>query len=65
MPTSGPAASGPEETVAERLWLRLADLTPAERKVARVLLAEYSVRGLQPIANLAARRAPAAASADR
>jgi hypothetical protein len=26
-------------TVAERLQLRLADLTPAERKVARVLMA--------------------------
>jgi len=51
---AGPAASGSDVTVAERLQLRLADLTPAERKVARVLLAEYPVRGLQPIAKLAA-----------
>ncbi len=42
------------ETVAERLQLRIADLTPAERKVARVLLAQYPVRGLEPIAKLAA-----------
>ena len=34
---------------------RIADLTPAERKVARVLLADYPVRGLEPIAKLAAR----------
>lgn len=44
----------PGETVAERLQLRIADLTPAERKVARVLLAQYPVRGLEPIAKLAA-----------
>ncbi|HET9896122.1 MAG TPA: MurR/RpiR family transcriptional regulator [Streptosporangiaceae bacterium] len=43
-----------EVTVAERLQLRIADLTPAERKVARVLLAQYPVRGLEPIAKLAA-----------
>jgi DNA-binding MurR/RpiR family transcriptional regulator len=42
-----------EATVAERLQLRR-DLTPAERKVARVLLTEYPVRGLAPIAKLAA-----------
>jgi DNA-binding MurR/RpiR family transcriptional regulator len=42
-----------EATVAERLQLRH-DLTPAERKVARVLLTEYPVRGLAPIAKLAA-----------
>jgi DNA-binding MurR/RpiR family transcriptional regulator len=41
-------------TVAERLQVRLAELTPAERKVARVLMAEYPVRGLQPVAKLAA-----------
>jgi DNA-binding MurR/RpiR family transcriptional regulator len=40
-------------TVAERLKLR-DDLTPAERKVARVLLAQYPVGGLEPIAKLAA-----------
>jgi DNA-binding MurR/RpiR family transcriptional regulator len=43
----------PEVTVAERLKLRN-DLTPAERKVARVLLAQYPVGGLEPIAKLAA-----------
>src|SRR5258708_37109843 len=41
-------------TVAERLQLKLAELTPAERKVARALMAEYPVRGLQPVAKLAA-----------
>lgn len=41
-------------TVAERLHLKLAELTPAERKVARALLAEYPVRGLEPVAKLAA-----------
>jgi DNA-binding MurR/RpiR family transcriptional regulator len=41
-------------TVAERLQLRLAELTPAERKVARALMAEYPVRGLEPVAKLAA-----------
>lgn len=44
----------PAVTVAERLQIRLAELTPAERKVARALMAEYPVRGLQPIAKLAA-----------
>ena len=42
-------------TVAERLQQRMADLTPAERKVARVLLAGYPVSGLEPVAKLAAR----------
>lgn len=42
------------ETVAERLQLRLAELTPAERKVARALMAGYPVRGLDPVAKLAA-----------
>jgi DNA-binding MurR/RpiR family transcriptional regulator len=41
-------------TVAERLQVRLGELTPSERKVARVLMAEYPVRGLQPVAKLAA-----------
>src|SRR5258708_20674828 len=41
-------------TVAERLQLKLAELTQAERKVARALMAEYPVRGLQPVAKLAA-----------
>jgi DNA-binding MurR/RpiR family transcriptional regulator len=39
-------------TVAERL--AVVSLTPAERKVARVLLADYPVRGLEPVAKLAA-----------
>lgn len=39
-------------TVAERL--AVAGLTPAERKVARVLLADYPVHGLEPVAKLAA-----------
>ncbi len=38
--------------VAERL--AVAGLTPAERKVARVLLADYPVRGLEPVAKVAA-----------
>jgi DNA-binding MurR/RpiR family transcriptional regulator len=41
-------------TVAERLQLHLAELTPAERKVARVLMADYPVQGLEPIAKIAA-----------
>jgi DNA-binding MurR/RpiR family transcriptional regulator len=49
-----PAGPGDQLTVAERLQLRTAELTPAERKVARVLLTEYPVRGLEPIAKLAA-----------
>src|SRR5215472_4293020 len=49
-----PDALDTDVTVAERLQLRLAELTPAERKVARALMAEYPVRGLQPVAKLAA-----------
>lgn len=49
-----PVASDADVTVAERLHLKLAELTPAERKVARALMAEYPVRGLQPVAKLAA-----------
>lgn len=41
-------------TVAERLRLRLGELTPAERKVARALMADYPVGGLEPIARLSA-----------
>jgi DNA-binding MurR/RpiR family transcriptional regulator len=44
----------PEVTVAERLRLRLGELTHAERKVARALMADYPVRGLDPVAKLAA-----------
>ena len=39
-------------TVAERV--QVAQLTPAERKVVRVLLADYPIRGLEPVAKLAA-----------
>src|SRR5215469_10679379 len=41
-------------TAAERLRLRLPELTTAERKVARVLMADYPVGGLDPVAKLAA-----------
>jgi DNA-binding MurR/RpiR family transcriptional regulator len=44
----------PGATVADRLRLRMAELTTAERKVARVLMADYPVAGLDPIAKLAA-----------
>ena len=43
-----------EVTVAERLRLRMGELTHAERKVARALMADYPVRGLDPVAKLAA-----------
>jgi DNA-binding MurR/RpiR family transcriptional regulator len=43
-----------EVTVAERLRSRIAALTPAERRAARALLAGYPVRGLEPVAKLAA-----------
>ena len=43
-----------EVTVAERLRLRLGELTHAERKVARALMADYPVGGLEPVAKLAA-----------
>ncbi len=49
-----PGAAEAGATVAERLALRLERLTPAERKVARALLADYPVRGLEPVARLAA-----------
>jgi DNA-binding MurR/RpiR family transcriptional regulator len=54
---SSPATASPKTrglTVAERLQFRVRELTPAERKVARVLLADYPVCGLEPIAKLAA-----------
>jgi DNA-binding MurR/RpiR family transcriptional regulator len=44
----------PEVTVAERLQLQLGTLTPAMRKVARTLMADYPVAGLVPIARLSA-----------
>jgi DNA-binding MurR/RpiR family transcriptional regulator len=43
-----------EVTVAERLRLRMGELTHAERKVARVLMADYPVAGLDAVAKLAA-----------
>jgi DNA-binding MurR/RpiR family transcriptional regulator len=43
-----------EVTVAERLRLRLGELTASERKVARALMADYPVGGLEPVARLAA-----------
>ena len=43
-----------EVTVAERVRSRIAALTPAERRAARTLLAGYPVRGLEPVAKLAA-----------
>jgi len=49
-----PVPGDADLTVAERLQLKLAELTPSERKVARALMAEYPVRGLQPVAKLAA-----------
>jgi DNA-binding MurR/RpiR family transcriptional regulator len=41
-------------TVAERLQRRMGELTPAERRVARALMADYPVGGLRPVARLAA-----------
>jgi len=43
-----------ELTVAERLRSQTGTLTPAERRVARTLLADYPVGGLEPVAKLAA-----------
>ena len=43
-----------EVTVAERLRFRLGELTHAERKVARALMGDYPVGGLDPVATLAA-----------
>jgi DNA-binding MurR/RpiR family transcriptional regulator len=43
-----------EVTVAERLRLRMGELTHAERKVARILMADYPVAGLDAVAKLAA-----------
>lgn len=42
-------------TVAERIRAALASLTPAERRVARTLLGDYPLLGLQPVAVLADR----------
>ena len=48
------ARTDPDVTVADRLRLQLGELTPAERKVARTLMADYPVGGLEPIARLSA-----------
>jgi DNA-binding MurR/RpiR family transcriptional regulator len=46
--------AGAEASVAERLRQQRAGLTPAERKVARALMAGYPMAGLEPVARLAA-----------
>lgn len=43
------------ETVRELVRRSIGDLTPAERKVARVLLAAYPIAGLEKVAQLAER----------
>jgi DNA-binding MurR/RpiR family transcriptional regulator len=45
-----------EVTVAERLRVRLGELTHAERKVARALMSDYPVAGLEPVASSQPRR---------
>lgn len=47
-------------TVAERIRAGLRSLTPAERRVARGLLGDYPLLGLQPVAVLAERAASSA-----
>ncbi len=42
-------------SVAERVHRRISDLTPAERKAARLLLANYPVVGLEPLSTFAQR----------
>ncbi|WP_205751822.1 MurR/RpiR family transcriptional regulator [Cryptosporangium phraense] len=44
-----------EGTLAEVIRQRLGDCSPAERKVARVLLADYPAAGFETVARLAAR----------
>jgi DNA-binding MurR/RpiR family transcriptional regulator len=43
-----------DQTVAELVRARRADLTPAELRAAQALLADYPAAGLQPVAGLAA-----------
>lgn len=45
----------PVDTVAEQLRRRLGELSPAETKVARILLANYPAAGFETLAALAAR----------
>ncbi|MER6345958.1 MurR/RpiR family transcriptional regulator [Streptomyces sp. NPDC001595] len=47
-------------TLADDIRLRLGDLSPAERKVARVLLAAYPAAGFETVATLAERAAVSA-----
>ena len=47
-------SSNGDVTVAERLQLLRDELTPAERRVVRALMADYPVAGLGPVAKLAA-----------
>jgi DNA-binding MurR/RpiR family transcriptional regulator len=48
------AEANGDVTVAERLQLLRDELTPAERRVVRALMADYPVAGLGPVAKLAA-----------
>jgi DNA-binding MurR/RpiR family transcriptional regulator len=52
-----PSADGADRplTIAEMLRQRHEDLTPAERKIARLLTAQYPLPGLDTVARLAAR----------
>ncbi len=47
--------TGPETRVAELVRSRLNGLSPAERKLARVLLASYPIAGLESVARFAER----------
>lgn len=47
--------TGPETRVGELVRQRLNDLSPAERKLARVLLASYPIAGLESVARFAER----------
>src|ERR1700694_1606938 len=54
-----------ETPVGERLRIRLASLTPAERKLARVLLATYPTAGLESGARFAGRAGVSAPTVTR
>jgi DNA-binding MurR/RpiR family transcriptional regulator len=47
--------TGPESRVVELVRQRMNDLSPAERKLARVLLASYPIAGLESVARFAER----------
>jgi len=59
MPRNDPASASTTaedvRTLAERIRAELPRLTPAERRVARALLADYPLAGLEPVAALAHR----------